>query len=135
MIGKLNHVAIAVPDLDQAVRVYRDVLGAETSTPHELPEHGVTAVFVNLNNTSIELMQPLGDASPIHKFLEKHTKGGLHHVCYEVEDIFAARDQLIGEGMAIIGDGEPYIGAHDKLVIFLHPKDFLGTLIELEQFS
>ena len=135
MIGKLNHVAIAVPDLDQAVRVYRDVLGAETSTPHELPEHGVTADFVNLNNTSIELMQPLGDASPIHKFLEKHTKGGLHHVCYEVEDIFAARDQLIGEGMAIIGDGEPYIGAHDKLVIFLHPKDFLGTLIELEQSS
>ena len=135
MIGKLNHVAIAVPDLDQAVQVYRDVLGAETSTPHELPEHGVTAVFVNLNNTSIELMQPLGDASPIHKFLEKHTKGGLHHVCYEVEDIFAARDQLIGEGMAIIGDGEPYIGAHDKLVIFLHPKDFLGTLIELEQSS
>ncbi|SUZ78562.1 uncharacterized protein METZ01_LOCUS31416 [marine metagenome] len=121
--------------MDQAVRVYRDVLGAETSTPHELPEHGVTAVFVNLNNTSIELMQPLGDASPIHKFLEKHTKGGLHHVCYEVEDIFAARDQLIGEGMAIIGDGEPYIGAHDKLVIFLHPKDFLGTLIELEQSS
>jgi methylmalonyl-CoA/ethylmalonyl-CoA epimerase len=135
MIGKLNHVAIAVPDLDQAVRVYRDVLGAETSTPHELPEHGVTAVFVNLNNTSIELMQPLGDASPIHKFLEKHTKGGLHHVCYEVEDIFAARDQLISEGMTIVGDGEPYIGAHDKLVIFLHPKDFLGTLIELEQSS
>ena len=135
MIGKLNHVAIAVPDLDQAVRVYRDVLGAKISAPHELPEHGVTAVFVNLNNTSIELMQPLGDASPIHKFLEKHTKGGLHHVCYEVEDIFAARDQLIGEGMAIIGDGEPYIGAHDKLVIFLHPKDFLGTLIELEQSS
>ena len=135
MIGKLNHVAIAVPDLDQAVRVYRDVLGAEISAPHELPEHGVTAVFVNLNNTSIELMQPLGDASPIRKFLENHTKGGLHHVCYEVEDIFAARDQLIGEGMAIIGDGEPYIGAHDKLVIFLHPKDFLGTLIELEQSS
>jgi len=135
MIRKLNHVAIAVPDLDQAVRVYRDVLGAKISAPHELPEHGVTAVFVNLNNTSIELMQPLGDASPIHKFLEKHTKGGLHHVCYEVEDIFAARDQLIGEGMAIIGDGEPYIGAHDKLVIFLHPKDFLGTLIELEQSS
>ncbi len=135
MIRKLNHVAIAVPDLDQAVGVYRDVLGAEISAPHELPEHGVTAVFVNLNNTSIELMQPLGDASPIHKFLEKHTKGGLHHVCYEVEDIFAARDQLIGEGMAIIGDGEPYIGAHDKLVIFLHPKDFLGTLIELEQSS
>jgi len=135
MIGKLNHVAIAVPDLDQAVRVYRDVLGAETSTPHELPEHGVTAVFVNLNNTSIELMQPLGDASPIRKFLESHTKGGLHHVCYEVEDIFAARDQLIGEGMTIVGDGEPYVGAHDKLVIFLHPKDFLGTLIELEQSS
>ena len=135
MIGKLNHVAIAVPDLDQAVRVYMDVLGAETSTPHELPEHGVTAVFVNLNNTSIELMQPLGDASPIHKFLEKHTKGGLHHVCYEVEDIFAARDQLISEGMTIVGDGEPYVGAHDKLVIFLHPKDFLGTLIELEQSS
>jgi len=135
MIGKLNHVAIAVPDLDQAVRVYRDVLGAKISAPHELPEHGVTAVFVNLNNTSIELMQPLGPTSPIRKFLESHTKGGLHHVCYEVEDIFAARDQLIGEGMAIIGDGEPYIGAHDKLVIFLHPKDFLGTLIELEQSS
>ena len=135
MIRKLNHVAIAVPDLDQAVGVYRDVLGAEISAPHELPEHGVTAVFVNLNNTSIELMQPLGAASPIRKFLESHTKGGLHHVCYEVEDIFAARDQLIGEGMAIVGYGEPYIGAHDKLVIFLHPKDFLGTLIELEQSS
>ena len=135
MIGKLNHVAIAVPDLDQAVRVYRDVLGAKISAPHELPEHGVTAVFVNLNNTSIELMQPLGAASPIRKFLESHTKGGLHHVCYEVEDIFAARDQLISEGMTIVGDGEPYIGAHDKLVIFLHPKDFLGTLIELEQSS
>ncbi|MEY8211236.1 MAG: methylmalonyl-CoA epimerase [Gammaproteobacteria bacterium] len=135
MIRKLNHVAIAVPDLDQAVRVYRDVLGAEISAPHELPEHGVTAVFVNLNNTSIELMQPLGAASPIRKFLESHTKGGLHHVCYEVEDIFAARDQLISEGMTIVGDGEPYVGAHDKLVIFLHPKDFLGTLIELEQSS
>ena len=121
--------------MDQAVGVYRDVLGAEISAPHELPEHGVTAVFVNLNNTSIELMQPLGDASPIRKFLESHTKGGLHHVCYEVEDIFAARDQLIGEGMTIVGDGEPYVGAHDKLVIFLHPKDFLGTLIELEQSS
>ncbi len=135
MIRKLNHVAIAVPDLDQAVGVYRDVLGAEISAPHELPEHGVTAVFVNLNNTSIELMQPLGAASPIRKFLENHTKGGLHHVCYEVEDIFAARDQLIGEGMTIVGDGEPYVGTHDKLVIFLHPKDFLGTLIELEQSS
>ena len=135
MIGKLNHVAIAVPDLDQAVRVYRDVLGAKISAPHELPEHGVTAVFVNLNNTSIELMQPLGDASPIRKFLESHTKGGLHHVCYEVEDIFAARDQLISEDMTIVGDGEPYVGTHDKLVIFLHPKDFLGTLIELEQSS
>jgi methylmalonyl-CoA/ethylmalonyl-CoA epimerase len=135
MIGKLNHVAIAVPDLDQAVRVYRDVLGAKISAPQELPEHGVTAVFVNLNNTSIELMQPLGPASPIRKFLESHTKGGLHHVCYEVEDIFAARDQLISEDMTIVGDGEPYVGAHDKLVIFLHPKDFLGTLIELEQSS
>ena len=135
MIGKLNHVAIAVPDLDEASRIYKDVLGAKISQPHALPEHGVTAVFVHLNNTNIELMQPLGNASTVRKFLENHPKGGLHHVCYEVEDIFQARDQLVDEGMTIVGDGEPYLGAHDKLVIFLHPKDFLGTLIELEQSS
>jgi len=135
MIGKLNHVAIAVPDLDEAARIYRDVLGAKISQAYALPEHGVTAVFVHLNNTNIELMQPLGNASTVRKFLESHPKGGLHHVCYEVEDIFQARDQLIDEGMTIVGDGEPYLGAHDKLVIFLHPKDFLGTLIELEQSS
>ena len=133
MIGKLNHIAVAVPDLEQATSIYRDVLGAKVSNPHELPEHGVTAVFVHLENTKIELIQPLGDKSPIDGFLKRNTKGGIHHLCYEVEDIFAAKDQLTSQGMTILGNGEPYIGANNKLVLFLHPKNFMGSLIELEQ--
>ena len=133
MIGKLNHIAVAVPDLEQATSIYRDVLGAKVSNPHELPEHGVTAVFVHLENTKIELIQPLGDKSPIDGFLKRNTKGGIHHLCYEVEDIFAAKDQLTSQGMTILGKGEPYIGANNKLVLFLHPKNFMGSLIELEQ--
>jgi len=133
MIGKLNHIAVAVPDLEQATSIYRDVLGAKVSNPHELPEHGVTAVFVHLENTKIELIQPLGDKSPIDSFLKRNTNGGIHHLCYEVEDIFAAKDQLTSQGMTILGNGEPYIGANNKLVLFLHPKNFMGSLIELEQ--
>ena len=133
MIGKLNHIAIAVTDLEQAALIYKDIMGAKVSEPHALPEHGVTAVFVHLKNTKIELIQPLGDASPISNFLKKNTRGGIHHVCYEVEDIFAAKDQLTSQGMTILGKGEPYIGAINKLVLFLHPKDFMGTLIELQQ--
>ncbi|MDP7527382.1 MAG: methylmalonyl-CoA epimerase [Candidatus Marinimicrobia bacterium] len=133
MIGKLNHIAVAVPDLEQATSIYRDVLGAKVSNPHELPEHGVTAVFVHLENTKIELIQPLGDKSPIDSFLKRNTKGGIHHLCYEVEDIFAAKDQLTSQGMTILGTGEPYLGANNKLVLFLHPKNFMGSLIELEQ--
>lgn len=133
MIGKLNHVAIAVPDLDQAVSVYRDTLGAAVSEPVELPAHGVTTVFVELPNTRIELLHPLGEGSPIAKFLERNPAGGMHHLCYEVDDIIAARDELIAGGARVLGGGEPSIGAHDKPVVFLHPKDFCGTLIELEQ--
>ena len=133
MIGRLNHVAIAVKDLDTASRQYRDMLGAEVSAPVPLPEHGVTTVFVVLPNTKIELLQPLGEASPIANFLAKNPDGGMHHVCYEVEDIISARDRLKGEGARILGDGQPKIGAHGKPVLFLHPKDFGGTLIELEQ--
>ena len=133
MIGKLNHVAIVVPDLDAAVAVYRDTLGATVSEPMRLPEHGVTTVFVELPNTKIELLHPLGEASPIAKFLEKNPSGGMHHVCYEVADILAARDHLIARGARILGDGEPKMGAHDRPVLFLHPKDFCGTLIELEE--
>lgn len=133
MIGRLNHVAIAVKDLDAASRQYRGMLGAEVSEPVPLPEHGVTTVFVLLPNTKIELLQPLGEASPIAGFLAKNPDGGMHHVCYEVEDIIAARDRLKNEGARILGDGEPKIGAHGKPVLFLHPKDFGGTLIELEQ--
>jgi len=133
MIGKLNHVAIVVPDLEAASRSYRDTLGAEVSDPIELPEHGVTTVFVMLPNTKIELLHPLGDDSPIARFLERNTDGGMHHVCYEVDDIMAARDQLIEQGARVLGSGEPKNGAHDKPVLFLHPKDFCGTLIELEQ--
>jgi len=133
MIGNLNHVAIAVPDLEAASRLYRDVLGARVSQPVPLPAHGVTTVFVELPNTKIELLHPLGENSPIKTFLERHTAGGIHHLCYEVEDIVAARDRLIGEGARVVGDGEPKNGAHDKPVLFLHPKDFCGTLIELEQ--
>lgn len=133
MIGRLNHVAIAVPDLAAASAVYRDTLGANVSDPIDEPDHGVTVVFVELPNTKIELLHPLGDASPIQGFLDKNPGGGMHHVCYEVDDILAARDQMKATGARIIGTGEPKIGAHGKPVLFLHPKDFCGTLVELEQ--
>lgn len=133
MIGRLNHVAIAVPDLAAASATYGATLGAKVSAPIPQPAHGVTVVFVELPNTKIELLHPLGDASPIKSFLERNPSGGIHHVCYEVADIIAARDKLKAEGARVLGDGEPKIGAHDKPVLFLHPKDFFGTLIELEQ--
>ena len=133
MIGRLNHISIAVPDLAKAASVYRDMLGAEVSAPVPQPEHGVTTVFITLPNTKIELIAPLGDNSPIAKFLERNPGGGMHHVCYEVPDIRAARDALRAAGARILGDGEPKIGAHGKPVLFLHPKDFAGTLVELEQ--
>ena len=133
MIGRLNHVAIAVPDLAAASALYRGTLGAEVSEPLDLPEHGVTTVFVTLPNTKLELLHPLGDGSPIAGFLAKNPAGGIHHLCYEVEDIVAARDRLVAEGARVLGDGEPRTGAHGKPVIFLHPKDFCGTLVELEQ--
>ena len=133
MIGKLNHVAIAVPDLGKAARTYRETLGARVSAPASLPEHGVTVVFVELPNTKIELLHPLGASSPIAKFLERNPDGGMHHLCYEVDDILAARDKLKAEGARVLGDGEPRIGAHGKPVLFLHPKDFVGTLVEIEQ--
>jgi methylmalonyl-CoA/ethylmalonyl-CoA epimerase len=133
MIGRLNHVAIAVKDLDKASGVYRNALGAKVGAPMAQPEHGVTVVFIELPNTKIELLEPLGEGSPIAKFLEKSPDGGIHHVCYEVDDILAARDQLKEQGARVLGDGTPKIGAHGKPVLFLHPKDFLGTLVELEQ--
>ena len=133
MIGRLNHVAIVVPDLAWAAALYRDVLGAEVSAPVPLPAHGVTTVFVTLPNTKIELLAPLGEASPIAGFLARNPSGGMHHLCYEVADIIAARDRLVAAGARVLGDGEPSIGAHGKPVVFLHPKDFAGTLIELEQ--
>jgi methylmalonyl-CoA/ethylmalonyl-CoA epimerase len=133
MIGRLNHVAIAVPDLQAASALYRDTLGAKVSAPVPQPAHGVTVVFVELPNTKIELLHPLGEASPIAGFLQKNASGGIHHVCYEVADIYAARDRLKAAGARVLGDGEPRTGAHDKPVLFLHPKDFCGTLIELEQ--
>ena len=133
MIGRLNHVAIAVPDLAAGTAVYRDVLGAKVSAPEAIPEHGVTVVFVELPNTKIELLEPLGENSPIASFLKKSPSGGIHHVCYEVDNILAARDQMQSEGARVLGDGEPKIGAHNKPVLFLHPKDFCGTLVELEQ--
>jgi methylmalonyl-CoA/ethylmalonyl-CoA epimerase len=133
MIGRLNHVAIAVPDLEQAVAQYRDVLGAQVSEAVDQVEHGVTTVFIELPNTKIELLHPLGDASPIQGFLEKNQQGGIHHLCYEVDDIIIARDRLTAGGARVLGDGEPKIGAHGKPVLFLHPKDFSGTLVELEQ--
>jgi methylmalonyl-CoA/ethylmalonyl-CoA epimerase len=133
MIGRLNHVAIAVPDLEAAAARYRVSLGARVSEPAALPEHGVTVVFVELPNTKIELLQPLGEDSPIAKFLQKNPDGGVHHLCFEVDDILAARDQAKQTGARALGDGEPRIGAHGKPVLFLHPKDFSGTLIELEQ--
>ncbi|MEZ2130280.1 MULTISPECIES: methylmalonyl-CoA epimerase [unclassified Sinorhizobium] len=133
MIGRVNHVAIAVPDLATATAAYRDMLGAAVSEAQALPEHGVTVVFVALPNTKIELLEPLGESSPIATFLAKNPDGGMHHICYEVDDIIAARDRLVTSGARVLGGGEPKIGAHGKPVLFLHPKDFVGTLIELEQ--
>jgi len=133
MLGRLNHVAIAVPDLAWAAALYRDVLGAAVSAPVPLPAHGVTTVFVTLPNAKIELLAPLGENSPIAPFLERNPAGGMHHLCYEVADIAAARDQLVQSGARVLGDGEPSMGAHGKPVLFLHPKDFCGTLIELEE--
>ena len=133
MIGRLNHVAIVVPDLTAASATYRHTLGARVSEPCALPAHGVTVVFVELPNTKIELLEPLGPTSPVKAFLERNPAGGMHHICYEVEDIIKARDRLRAEGARVLGDGEPRLGAHDKPVLFLHPKDFCGTLIELEQ--
>ncbi len=133
MLGRLNHVAIATPDLADASRRYRDVLGASVSAPLALPEHGVTVVFVELDNSKVELLEPLGEASPIAAFLQKNPAGGMHHICYEVQDILAARDRLTAAGARVLGDGEPKIGAHGKPVLFLHPKDFCGTLVELEE--
>jgi methylmalonyl-CoA/ethylmalonyl-CoA epimerase len=133
MIGRLNHVAIVVPDLAVASALYRQVLGARVSEPRPLPPHGVTVVFVELPNTKIELLEPLGASSPVASFLERNPTGGMHHLCYEVDDIIAARDRLRAEGARVLGDGEPRLGAHDKPVLFLHPKDFAGTLVEIEQ--
>ncbi len=133
MIGKLNHVAIAVPDLDAAIATYKNALGADVGAPQDEPDHGVTVVFITLPNTKIELLYPLGDASPITGFLEKNPSGGIHHMCYEVQDILAARDTLLAQGARVLGTGDPKIGAHGKPVLFLHPKDFNGCLIELEE--
>ncbi len=133
MLGRLNHVAIAVPDLETAAARYQETLGAAVSEPQELPEHGVKVVFVELPNTKVELLEPLGAASPIAAFLDRRPDGGMHHICYEVEDIIAARDHLKEQGARVLGDGEPKTGAHGKPVLFLHPKDFCGTLVELEE--
>lgn len=133
MLGQINHIAIAVPDLAAATTTYRDVLGAAVSQVQTLPQHGVRVVFVNLPNSKVELLEPLDDNSPIAGFLEKNPAGGMHHICYEVEDIISARDSLKAAGARILGDGEPKIGAHGKPVLFLHPKDFCGTLVELEE--
>ncbi|GAA3864294.1 methylmalonyl-CoA epimerase [Celeribacter arenosi] len=133
MIGRLNHVAIAVPDLEAASAQYRDTLGAKVNPPQDEPDHGVTVVFIELPNTKIELLYPLGEGSPIQGYLDKNPAGGIHHICYEVDDILAARDKLLADGARVLGTGEPKIGAHGKPVLFLHPKDFNGCLIELEQ--
>ncbi len=133
MIGRFNHVAIAVPDLAAAMATYRDMLGAQVSAPLAQPEHGVTVAFVTLPNTKVELLEPLGEGSPIAAFLERNPAGGVHHLCFEVDDIDAARERLAAQGARVLGDGEPKLGAHGKPVIFLHPKDFCGTLVELEQ--
>ena len=133
MLGKLNHVALVVPDLAAAADEWRGRLGASVSAPQALPEHGVTVVFVDTGNSKIELLEPLGEDSPIARFLDRNPDGGMHHLCFEVEDIIASRDHLLAEGARVLGDGEPRIGAHGKLVLFLHPKDWAGTLIELEQ--
>ncbi len=135
MIGRLNHIALAVPNLDAAIPVYASTLGAKVSARQALPEHGVTVVFVELPNTKVELLEPLGEASPIARFLAANPAGGLHHVCYEVADIIAARERLVAAGLRILGDGEPRLGAHGNPVLFLHPKDMLGTPIELEQVA
>lgn len=135
MIGKLNHVAIAVPDLDKAAATYRETLGAKVSAPHPVPAHGVTVVFVELPNTKIELLHPLGENSPIAGFLEKNPGGGIHHVCFEVDDVVAAGERLKADGARVLGDGKPKIGAHGNPVLFLHPKDFFGTLVEIEQVA
>ncbi len=135
MIGRLNHVAIAVPDLEAAAALYRDTLGADVSAPVPMPDHGVTTVFVELPNSKIELIHPLSEGSPITGFLERNPRGGIHHVCYEVPDIRAAIDAMRARGMTVIGDGEPSVGAHGLPVVFLHPRDFCGTLIELEEVS
>ena len=133
MLGRVNHIAIAVPDLGAAAESYRSTLGASVTEPQALPEHGVTVVFVTLANPKVELLEPIGESSPIAAFLAKNPSGGMHHICYEVENILAARDALRAAGARVLGDGEPKIGAHGKPVLFLHPKDFLGTLVELEQ--
>jgi methylmalonyl-CoA/ethylmalonyl-CoA epimerase len=133
MIGRLNHVAIAVRDIAKASDIYRQALGAQVSAPQPQPAHGVTTVFITLPNTKVELIEPLGEGSPIAKFLERNPDGGIHHVCYEVADIRAARDQLKAQGARVLGDGEPKMGAHGKPVLFLHPKDFCGTLVEIEE--
>ena len=133
MLGRLNHIAIVVPDLEAGAALYRDTLGATVSEPRSEPEHGVTVVFVELPNTKVELLEPLGDNSPVRAFLERNPAGGIHHLCYEVADIIAARDRLSAAGARVLGNGEPKIGAHGKPVLFLHPKDFAGTLIELEE--
>jgi methylmalonyl-CoA/ethylmalonyl-CoA epimerase len=133
MIGRLNHVAIVVPDVNKAAKLYQGALGAKVSDPVAIPPHGVTVVFVELPNTKIELLEPLGPDSPVKPFLDRNPSGGMHHVCYEVEDIIAARDRLKAQGARVLGDGEPRPGAHDKPILFLHPKDFCGTLIEIEQ--
>ncbi|MBN34178.1 MAG: methylmalonyl-CoA epimerase [Rhodospirillaceae bacterium] len=133
MIGRLNHVAIVVPDMAAAAALYRDTLGANVSEMLDQPDHGVTTVFIELPNTKIELLHPLGEGSPIQAFLDKNPSGGMHHVCYEVDDIIEARDRIVADGARVIGSGEPRIGAHGKPVLFLHPKDFCGTLVEIEQ--
>lgn len=133
MIGRLNHIAVAVPDLDAAAAQYRDTLGAEVGEPQDEPDHGVTVIFITLPNTKLELLHPLGEGSPIAGFLEKNPSGGIHHMCFEVDDILSARDRLMAQGARVLGSGEPKIGAHGKPVLFLHPKDFNGSLIELEQ--
>ena len=133
MLGRINHIALAVPDIAAASATYRETLGGKVSAPQALPEHGVTVVFVELPNSKVELLEPLGETSPVAAFLAKNPDGGMHHICYEVADILAARDQLVAAGARVLGDGEPKIGAHGKQVLFLHPKDFFGTLIELEQ--
>ena len=133
MLGRVNHIALAVPDLDAAISTYANVLGASVSERHVLPEHGVTVVFVELSNTKIELLEPLGENSPIQAFLDKSPTGGMHHICYEVDDILKARDKLVAQGARVLGDGQPKTGAHGQPVLFLHPKDFHGCLIELEK--